>query len=62
MGYSPRGCEESDTTEHMHSLHSLLDPGMEPRSPTRQADPLLSEPPVKVEKKKKKKKKKKPEN
>ena len=27
MGYSPWGCEESDTIEHMHSLHSLLGQG-----------------------------------
>ena len=24
VGYSPRGCKESDTIEHIHFLHSLL--------------------------------------
>ena len=24
MGYSPWGCKESDTTERLHSLHSLM--------------------------------------
>ena len=60
MGYSPRGREESDTTERLHSLTHSLDalfhpppgdlpnPGIEPLSTALAGGFFTTEPPLEI--------------